>query len=373
MPVKDIRLAINGYGRIGQCVLRALYESGHREAMQVVAINDLAATEAIAYLTEYDTTHGPFPGEVRSTRGADGQPALIVNGDCIRLFDSPDVKQLPWADLEVDLVLECTGVIRTREGAEQHLQQGADAVLISNPAEASVDATIVYGVNESQLDRSHTIVSNASCTTNSVVPVIAALDKAFGVRRGSVTTVHAAMNDQPLIDAWQPGDLRKTRSGMASIVPVSTELAKGIERLLPSMAERFVANAIRVPVMNGSLIDLTVQLDRAADAAAVNRVLAAATHEYCGVVSYTEAPLISTDFNHDPHSAIIDGSQTCVSDGYHCKVMIWFDNEWGFANRMLDVARYWLDDAFRAQIEVKKLEEAQSTSIKKAEVEGRVQ
>src|SRR5690606_34013953 len=251
-------------------------------------------------------------------------------------------KDLPWADLEVDLVLECTGSIRTRAGAEQHLHQGAGAVLISNPAESSVDATIVYGVNETRLDQAYTIVSNASCTTNAVVPVIAALDKAFGVRRGSVTTVHAAMNDQPLIDAWQPGDLRKTRSGMASIVPVSTELAKGIERLLPSMAGRFVANAIRVPVMNGSLIDLTVQLDKASDAAAVNQVLAAARHEYCGVLSYTEAPLISTDFNHDPHSAIIDGSQICVRDEHHCKVMIWFDNEWGFANRMLDVARDWL-------------------------------
>lgn len=332
------RVAINGYGRIGQSVLRALYESGHRQDLQVVAINDLAGLEAIAYFTRYDTTHGRFQGTVE-TEG----DSLIVNGDSIRGLNQPDPGLLPWNELDVDLVLECTGAFRDRATAEKHLHAGAPRVLFSQPAEADVDATIVYGVNESVLSPEQRIVSAASCTTNCIVPVLKVVHEQLGIERGVMTTVHSAMNDQPVIDGYRHQDLRRTRSALQSIIPVNTGLARGVERLLPELRGKLEANAIRVPVINVSLIDLSVCVGRDTDATEVNRLLReAAQQQFPGLMGYTEEPLASCDFTHDARSAIIDGSQTKVSGNRLIKLVVWFDNEWGFANRMLDVARTWL-------------------------------
>ena len=332
-----LRVAINGYGRIGQCVLRALYESGYRQSMQIVAINELADAETIAYLTRYDTTHGPFRGEVSLRNGQ-----LLVNGDSITLVREPDPTKLPWARIGVDLVLECTGSFSDRETAQGHINSGATKVLFSQPAEASVDQTVVFGINHKALKPDFTIVSNASCTTNCIVPIIKILDDELGIERGVITTIHSAMNDQPVIDAYHHQDLRRTRSAMASLVPVNTGLAKGIERMLPHLTGKFEANAVRVPVINVSMMDLTVCVQTETSTAEVNRVLKqAADCQFDGIIGYTEEPLTSCDFNHDCRSGIVDGNQTQVSGHRLIKVMAWFDNEWGFANRMLDTSAYW--------------------------------
>ncbi len=338
------RIAINGYGRIGQCVLRALYESRDRHGLQVVAINELADIHTLAYLTRYDTSHGRFQGEV----AIEGDH-LLVNGDAIRVLNQPDPGLLPWAELDVDLVLECTGAFSDRATADKHLRSGARRVLFSQPAEADVDATIVFGINHDTLSADHRIVSNASCTTNCIVPVLKVLHESLGVERGVMTTVHSAMNDQPVIDAYHHHDLRRTRSALQSIIPVNTGLARGIERLLPEMAGRLEANALRVPIINVSLIDLSVCVARATDVAEVNALLRVAAQErFPGLMGYTEEPLASCDFIHDARSSIIDGSQTKVSGQRLVKVVAWFDNEWGFANRMLDVAHVWLERCAQA-------------------------
>ncbi|BES72733.1 erythrose-4-phosphate dehydrogenase [Marinobacter nanhaiticus D15-8W] len=332
------RLAINGYGRIGQCVLRALYENGYRDSLQVVAINELSDLETIAHLTRYDSTHGRFRGDVEtSTTG------MVVNGDEIQVLRSSQPGDLPWADMQVDLVLECTGAFSDRDTAQEHLRAGAGRVLFSQPAEPDVDRTIVFGINEGDLAAEDRIVSNASCTTNCVVPVIQALDNALGVEQGAITTIHAAMNDQPVIDAYHHHDLRRTRSALHNIVPVDTGLARGIERLLPNMKDRFSAVAMRVPTLNVSAIDMTVNVSKATDVATVNSIIReCAKGSLKGIVGYTDEPLASADFNHDPRSVIVDGGQTRVSGGRMVKVLCWFDNEWGFANRMLDVSGSWL-------------------------------
>lgn len=332
------RLAINGYGRIGQCVLRALYENGYRDDLQVVAINELADLETIAHLTRYDSTHGRFQGEVTTT-----DTGMVVNGDAIRVLRSRDAADMPWRELDVDLVLECTGAFSDRQTATGHLDAGAARLLFSQPAEPDVDRTVVYGINEQDLTGSDRIVSNASCTTNCIVPIIHALDQALGVEQGAITTIHAAMNDQPVIDAYHHQDLRRTRSALHNIVPVDTGLARGIERLLPTMADRFSAVAMRVPTLNVSAIDMTVNVATPTDIATVNNLLRnLAQSGLKGIVGYTDEPLASADFNHDPRSAIVDGGHTRVSGGRMVKVLCWFDNEWGFANRMLDVSRFWL-------------------------------
>lgn len=335
------RLALNGYGRIGQSVLRALYESGHREAMQVVAINELAEPETVAYLTRYDSTHGPFRGEVTLSGG----DRLSVSGDPVRLIREADPARLPWAEMGIDLVLECTGSFSDRPTAESHLKSGARRLLFSQPAQADVDLTVVYGVNHQALNASQRIVSNASCTTNCVVPVLDIIDKNFGIEAGLITTIHSAMNDQPVIDAYHHHDLRRSRSALASMVPVNTELARGIERILPHLANCFEANAVRVPLVNVSLIDLSLELKTGITAQAVNQVLkrAAAEGPLKQILGYTEEPLASCDFNHDPRSAIVDGGLTRVSGQRLLKLMLWFDNEWGYANRMLDTSRAWLE------------------------------
>ena len=332
-----LRLAINGYGRIGRSVLRALYESPLRDQLQVVAVNELADAGTVLHLTRYDSTHGRFPLPLEG----DGE-RLLVDGDNIALLRHQDIGSLPWGELGVDMVLECTGAFSDRATAEQHLRQGASRVLFSQPARADVDATVVFGVNHQQLKREHQIVSAASCTTNGIAPVIQALDAVVGIESGTITTIHSAMNDQPVLDAYHHTDLRKTRAAGQSIIPVDTALARGVERVLPAMAGRFSAQALRVPTLNVSAMDLTVQTLRDTDAAAVNRALYdAAQSGFEGVLGYTEEPLASCDFNHDARSSIVDASQTRVSGNRLVKVLTWFDNEWGYANRMLDVARYW--------------------------------
>ncbi len=336
------RIAINGYGRIGQCVLRALYENGYREDFQVVAINELSDLDTIAHLTKYDSTHGRFQGDVRVE-----DEVLLVNGDRIEVVSQADPSHLPWGLLGVDLVLECSGSFSDRGRAEVHLGAGAKRLLFSQPAESDVDRTVVFGINEQDLRADDRIVSSASCTTNCIIPVIQVLDEALGIEYGNTTTIHAAMNDQPVIDAYHHQDLRRTRSALQNIVPVETGLARGIERLLPAMEGRFSSVAMRVPTMNVSAIDMTVKVREATSVAAVNALLkqAASKGPLKGILGYTDELLASCDFNHDPRSAVVDGGQTRVTGEYMVKVLCWFDNEWGFANRMLDVSRSWLTRA----------------------------
>ncbi|PXX96243.1 type I glyceraldehyde-3-phosphate dehydrogenase [Halomonas sp. LBP4] len=332
------RIAINGYGRIGQCVLRALFERAEpaREPeLEIVAINELSDLATIAYLTRYDTTHGRFPGRVE----VEGDQ-LVVNGRAIRLLSESDPARLPWAELGIDLVLECSGSFKDRATAERHLAAGAGRLLFSQPAESDVDATIVSGINDQVLEAHHRIISAASCTTNCLVPVLTVLDEALGIEHGVTTTVHSAMNDQPVIDAYHQTDLRLTRSAMHSIVPVDTGLARGINRLMPHLAGRLECLHMRVPTINVSAMDLSICVRRDTSAAEVNALLRAESHaRLAGLLGYTEEPMASIDFNHDPRSGIVDATQTRVAGSRLIKLLCWFDNEWGFANRMLDVSR----------------------------------
>ncbi|WP_444892346.1 type I glyceraldehyde-3-phosphate dehydrogenase [Microbulbifer sp. TRSA001] len=329
------RIAINGYGRIGRSVLRALYESGARDSLQIVAINELADCDTIAHLTKYDSVHGRFSGEVSVHKDI-----LVVNGDSIAVTHCERLEDLDWRRDQVDIVLECTGSFKQRQGAELHLAAGAKKVLFSQPASRDVDATIVYGVNEHILTGKEQVISAASCTTNCSVPVIAALDKAFGIEAGVITTIHSAMNDQPVSDAYHHTDLRKTRSAITSVIPVDTALARGIERILPNLAGKFEAQALRVPTVNVSAIDLSVSLQKEVSREGINALLKSASEsEFNGVLGFTQEPLASCDFNHDPRSGIIDAGQTRVAGNRLAKILIWFDNEWGFANRMLDLVK----------------------------------
>ena len=329
------RLAINGFGRIGRCVLRALYESRFRSDMQIVAINELSDLKTIAHLARYDSTHGRFSGDIAAC-----DCGLRLDGECITVSHHQDASKMPWAEQGVDLLLECSGSFGDRATAEQHLAAGAKRILFSHPSEeGEVDATVVFGINDDELQVQHKIISNASCTTNGVLPVIKTLHISLCIERGSITTIHSAMNDQPVIDAYHHTDLRKTRAAGQSIIPVETELARGVERILPELRGCFSAQALRVPTVNVSLMDLAVQVKKPTDEKAVNALLAAASENSLkGVMGYTEEPLASCDFNHDPRSAIVDAGQTRVSGAHLVKVMIWFDNEWAYANRMLDVA-----------------------------------
>ncbi|MCT8985469.1 erythrose-4-phosphate dehydrogenase [Shewanella phaeophyticola] len=328
-----IRVAINGYGRIGRSILRALYESGKRQQIQIVAINELAKPEAICHLTQYDTTHGRFKHTVR----LDGDK-LLIGDDNIQLFNQADASLLPWRDLDIDIVYEATGSLIDRQACEAHIQAGAKQVLISHPSSADVDGTIVYGVNHDLLRPEHTVISNASCTTNCIVPVIDVLDRHFEVKSGAITTIHSAMNDQQVIDAYHD-DLRRTRAAGQSIIPVDTKLARGIERILPHMQDKFEAISVRVPTINVTAIDLSVTLDKKVDIEQINKVLELASNgSFNGILGYTDEPLVSCDFNHDPRSSIVDGTQTRVSAGHLVKLLLWCDNEWGFANRMLDTS-----------------------------------
>ena len=326
-----IRVAINGFGRIGRSVLRALYESSRRAEIMVVAINELAEPEGIAHLLKYDSSHGRFAWDVRLNGDL-----LQVGDDSIRLFHQPDITQLPWKELGIDIVLDCSGAYGSRDDGLQHLASGAKKVLFSHPGTDDLDATVVYGVNHDSLRQEDKIVSNASCTTNCIIPIIKLLDEAFGIESGTVTTIHASMNDQPVIDAYHK-DLRRTRAASQSIIPVDTKLAAGITRIFPKFEGRFEAISVRVPTINVTAIDLSVTVHENVCVEKVNSLLrSAAQAHFRGIIDYTELPLVSMDFNHDPHSAIVDGTQTRVSGKHLIKTLVWCDNEWGFANRMLD-------------------------------------
>jgi D-erythrose 4-phosphate dehydrogenase len=333
------RVAINGYGRIGQSVLRAIYERDLADRLQVVALNELSDLDTLTYLTRYDTTHGRFPLPVSN----DGEHLLVAD-DRIQVLNREDPRELPWAALGIDLVLECSGSFNSRAVAQQHLDAGAARLLFSQPAQADVDATVVFGVNQHSLKAADRIVSAASCTTNCVIPVLDLLDRRFGIEEGVTTTIHSAMNDQPVIDSYHRTDLRLTRSAMQSIIPVDTGLDRGIDRLLPQLAGRFRCLHVRVPTINVSLMDMAINLSRDTSAEEVNALMREAASEgpLVGLLGYTEEPHASVDFNRDPRSGIVDGTQTRVAGGRMLKLLCWFDNEWAFANRMLDVAQHWL-------------------------------
>lgn len=334
----SFKVAINGYGRIGQSVLRAIYSSPFRSKFSIVAINELADIETLTYLTRYDTTHGRFPYPL-SFKG----DQLRIGDDSIRIFSQADPARLPWADLDVDLLFECSGTFSDRETAEVHLRSGAKRILLSHPATPAVDSIIVYGYNHSQLQADHKVVSNASCTTNCIVPILDILDREFGIVNGVTTTIHSAMNDQPIIDSYHHTNLRLTRSALHSIIPIDTGLSKGIDRLMPHLSGRFECLHVRVPTINVSALDLSINVTRPTTADDINRVVkAAALGPLQGLVGYTEEPHASVDFNTDPRSSVFDGSQTKVCGDTLVKIFCWFDNEWGFANRMLDVANKWL-------------------------------
>jgi glyceraldehyde 3-phosphate dehydrogenase len=327
-----IKVAINGYGRIGRNVLRAHYEDGKKHDLAIVAINDLGSPETNAHLTRYDTVHGKFPGRVE----VEGD-AMIVGGDRIRVFAQRDPAQLPWGSLGVDVVLECTGLFTTKEKASAHLKGGARKVIISAPGGKDVDATIVYGVNHQKLKASDTVISNASCTTNCLAPLVQPLHERIGVVNGLMTTVHAYTNDQVLTDVYHE-DLRRARSATMSMIPTKTGAAAAVGLVLPELNGRLDGYAIRVPTINVSIVDLTFIAARDTSVDEVNAVMKAASESgplAGGILRYSTAPLVSVDFNHDPASSTFDATLTKVS-GRLVKVSSWYDNEWGFSNRMLD-------------------------------------
>lgn len=325
-----IRIAINGYGRIGRNVLRAHYESGKSHPIEIVAINDLGDANTNAHLTRFDTTHGRFPGTV----AVEGNE-MVVNGDRIRVLAERNPAALPWADLGVDVVLECTGFFTSKAKASAHLAGGAKKVIISAPGGQDVDATIVYGINHGVLKASDTVISNASCTTNCLAPLVKPLHDAIGLETGLMTTVHAYTNDQVLTDVYHE-DLRRARSATMSMIPTKTGAALAVGLVLPELAGRLDGYAIRVPTINVSIVDLSFVAARQTSVEEVNAVmLAAAQGPLKGVLAYNTAPLVSVDFNHDQHSSTFDATITKVS-GRLVKVSSWYDNEWGFSNRMLD-------------------------------------
>ncbi|MCF2861439.1 type I glyceraldehyde-3-phosphate dehydrogenase [Pseudoalteromonas sp. Cnat2-41] len=324
-----IKVAINGYGRIGRNTLRALYESGLNTDIQIVAINDLAPANVNAHLTQFDSVHGQFSQKVTLQ-----DDVMVIGSDEIKLVQERDPANLPWAELGVDIVLECTGLFTKREGAAKHIEAGAKKVIVSAPG-TDMDATVVHGVNDDVLDASSTIISNASCTTNCLAPVAKALNDSIGIEQGSMTTIHAYTNDQNLSDVYHP-DLYRARSATQSMIPTRTGAAKAVGLVLPELAGKLDGMAVRVPTINVSLVDLTFVAKRDTSASEVNEIVkAAAQGAMSQVLDYNELPLVSIDFNHNPASSVFDSTQTKV-DGKLVKVMAWYDNEWGFSNRMLD-------------------------------------
>ena len=331
-----IKVGINGYGRIGRNVLRALYESGRTGEIQIVAINDLGDANTNAHLTRYDTAHGRFNGQV-SVEG----DSMIVNGDRIRVLAQRDPAKLPWGGLGVDIVFECTGLFTSKAKASAHLAGGARKVLISAPGGDDVDATVVFGVNHDVLRASHTVVSNASCTTNCLAPMAKVLHENIGIVGGLMTTIHAYTNDQVLTDVYH-SDLRRARSATMSMIPTKTGAAAAVGLVLPALKGKFDGFAVRVPTINVSLVDLTFTAQRPTSVDEINGLLkAAAAGPLKGVLAYTDAPLVSIDYNHDAHSSTYDATMTKVTGGTLVKVCSWYDNEWGFSNRMLDTALAW--------------------------------
>ncbi len=328
MPVK---VAINGYGRIGRNILRALYEAKRTNEIQIVAINDLGDAKTNAHLTRYDTAHGPFPLPV----GVDGDH-LVVAGDRIKVCAERDPSKLPWGQLGVDIVLECTGLFTTKEKAGMHLKAGAKKVIISAPGGKDVDATIVYGVNHKTLKASHTVISNASCTTNCLAPIAKVVHETVGLVRGIMTTVHAYTNDQVLTDVYH-SDLRRARSATQNMIPTKTGAAAAVGLVLPELDGKLDGFAVRVPTINVSLVDLTFEAGRATSAKEIDEAVKKASQGALkGVLEFIDEPLVSSDFNHNPASSLYDSSLTKVIEGKLVKVCSWYDNEWGFSNRMLD-------------------------------------
>ena len=328
MPVK---VAINGYGRIGRNVLRALYEGKRRGEIQIVAVNDLGDAKTNAHLTRYDTAHGPFPFPV----GVDGD-SLVIDGDRIKVCAERDPSKLPWGALGVDIVLECTGLFTTKDKAGMHLKAGAKKVIISAPGGKDVDATIVYGVNHKVLKASDTVISNASCTTNCLAPIAKVLHESIGLVRGIMTTVHAYTNDQVLTDVYH-SDLRRARSATHNMIPTKTGAAAAVGLVLPELDGKLDGFSVRVPTINVSLVDLTFEPARATTVKEIDEVMKKASQGALkGVLEYVDEPLVSSDFNHNPASSLYDSSLTKVIEGKLVKVCSWYDNEWGFSNRMLD-------------------------------------
>jgi glyceraldehyde 3-phosphate dehydrogenase len=325
-----IRVAINGYGRIGRNILRAHYEGGKRHDIAIVAINDLGNAETNAHLTRHDTAHGKFPGKVE----VDGD-AMVVNGDRIRVLAQRDPSKLPWGEMGVDVVHECTGLFTTKEKAGLHIAGGAKKVIISAPGGKDVDATIVYGVNHGTLKAAHTVISNASCTTNCLAPLVKPLHEKIGLVTGLMTTIHAYTNDQVLTDVYHE-DLRRARSATMSMIPTKTGAAAAVGLVLPELNGKLDGYAIRVPTINVSVVDLSFIAARDTTVDEVNAIMKEASEGALkGILNYNKAPLVSIDFNHDPASSTFDATLTKVS-GRLVKVSSWYDNEWGFSNRMLD-------------------------------------
>ncbi len=326
-----IRVAINGYGRIGRNILRAHYEDGKKHDIQIVAINDLGDAKINAHLTRYDTAHGKFPGTV----AVDGD-YLVINGDKIKVLAQRNPVELPWKDLGVDVVLECTGLFTSKAKAGAHLSAGAKKVILSAPGDKDVDATVVYGVNHGTLKAAHTVISNASCTTNCLAPLVKVLNDRIGVVNGLMTTIHAYTNDQVLTDVYHT-DLRRARSATMSMIPTKTGAAAAVGLVLPELNGKLDGFAMRVPTINVSIVDLCFLARRATTVEEVNNAVKQASEaELKGILEYNKDPLVSVDFNHNPASSVFDSTLTKVSEGTLVKVCSWYDNEWGFSNRMLD-------------------------------------
>jgi glyceraldehyde 3-phosphate dehydrogenase len=331
-----IKVGINGYGRIGRNVLRALYEGKHKDAIKIVAINDLGDANTNVHLTRFDTVHGRFPGDVR----VDGD-SMVVNGDRIRVVAQRDPAKLPWGELGVDFVLECTGLFTTKAKASAHLTAGAKKVVISAPGGEDVDATIVYGVNHKVLKSTDTVISNASCTTNCLAPLAKVLHDEIGILAGVMNTIHSYTNDQVLTDVYH-SDLRRARSATMSMIPTKTGAAAAVGLVLPELKGKIDGFAIRVPTINVSLVDLSFNAARKTTVEEINAtVKKAANGDLAGILAYNDAPLVSVDFNHDPASSTYDATLTKVIQGTMVKVCAWYDNEWGFSNRMLDTTLAW--------------------------------
>ncbi len=332
-----IKVAINGYGRIGRNILRAHYEGGKRHDIQIVAVNDLGNANTNAHLTKYDSAHGPFPGSV-SVEG----DQMVVNGERIRVVAHRNPAELPWGELGVDVVLECTGLFTSKEKAGAHLKAGAKKVLISAPGAKDVDATVVYGVNHNVLKSSDTVVSNASCTTNCLAPLVKVMHERIGVVSGLMTTVHSYTNDQVLTDVYHE-DLRRARSATQSMIPTKTGAASAVGLVLPELNGKLDGFAIRVPTINVSIVDLSFVACRPTTVDEVNRAARDASEGALrGILTYNTEPLVSIDFNHNPASSIFDATLTKVAEGTLVKVCSWYDNEWGFSNRMLDTTVAWM-------------------------------
>jgi glyceraldehyde 3-phosphate dehydrogenase len=331
-----LKVGINGYGRIGRNILRALYESGRQQEIQIVAINDLADPQTNAHLTQYDTAHGKFPGKVT----VDGD-SIVVNGDRIKVYAERDPARIGWAAVGADFVMECTGFFTTKADAGKHLAGGAKKVIISAPGGKDVDATVVYGVNHNVLKSSHTVISNASCTTNCLAPLAKVLHDGIGIQSGLMTTIHAYTNDQRLTDVYHE-DIRRARSATMSMIPAKTGAAAAVGLVLPELKDKLDGFAVRIPTINVSLVDLTFTPKRSTTVEEINKLIqAAANGPLQGILAYTDAPLVSIDYNHDPHSSTYDATMTRVMDGNLVKVCAWYDNEWGFSNRMLDTTLAW--------------------------------